>query len=67
MKTNEILNNMFENPLINITFLIIFIIAGFALYKYPQKKNQSNFMVIEQQVQWKIKKMGFAQNILLKK
>jgi uncharacterized membrane protein len=43
MKTNEILNNMFENPLINITFFggLIFIIAGFILYKYPPKKINS--------------------------
>jgi uncharacterized membrane protein len=39
MKTNEILNNMFENPLINITFFggLILILAGFIMYKFPPK------------------------------
>jgi uncharacterized membrane protein len=64
MKTNEILNNMFENPLINITFFggLIFIIAGFILYKYPPKKINSLYgyrttSSMENQEKW-----NFAQN-----
>lgn len=64
MKTNEILNNMFENPLINITFFggLIFITAGFILYKYPPKKINSLYgyrtaSSMENQEKW-----NFAQN-----
>jgi uncharacterized membrane protein len=64
MKTNEILNNMFENPLINITFFggLILIIAGFILYKYPPKKINSLYgyrttSSMENQEKW-----NFAQN-----
>ena len=64
MKINEILNNMFENPLINITFFggLIFIIAGFIMYKFPPKKINSLYgyrttSSMENQEKW-----DFAQN-----
>lgn len=64
MKTNEILNNMFENPLINITFFggLIFIIAGFIMHKFPPKKINSLYgyrttSSMENQEKW-----DFAQN-----
>jgi uncharacterized membrane protein len=64
MKTNEILNNMFENPLINITFFggLIFILAGFIMYKFPPKNINSLYgyrtsSSMENQEKW-----DFAQN-----
>jgi uncharacterized membrane protein len=64
MKTNEILNNMFENPLINITFFggLIFIIAGFILYKYPPKKINSLYGYRTTSSMENQKKWDFAQN-----
>jgi uncharacterized membrane protein len=64
MKTNEILNNMFENPLINITFFggLIFILVGFIMYKFPPKNINSlngyrTTSSMENQEKW-----DFAQN-----
>lgn len=43
MKTQEIINYTFENPLINITLLVglIFIVAGLIMFKFPPKKINS--------------------------
>lgn len=40
MKIDDILINLIENPLINITFFggLVFIIAGFIMFKFPPKK-----------------------------
>ncbi len=55
---------MFENPLINITFFVglLFFIAGFFMYKFPQKKINSLYgyrtsSSMENQEKW-----NFAQN-----
>jgi len=64
MKINESLNIMFENPLINITFFggLIFIVAGFIMYKFPPKNINSLYgyrtsSSMENQEKW-----DFAQN-----
>ena len=64
MKTNEILKNMFENPLINITFFggLILILAGLIMYKFPPKNINSLYgyrtsSSMENQEKW-----DFAQN-----
>ena len=43
MKIIENLTNVFENPLVNITFLcgFLFIIAGYILLKFPPKNINS--------------------------
>lgn len=43
MKTQEIINYTFENPLMNITLLVglIFIVAGLIMFKFPPKKINS--------------------------
>ncbi len=43
MSTQEIINSVFENPLINITLLVglIFIVAGFIMFKFPPKEINS--------------------------
>lgn len=64
MNTEEIVNSIFENPLMSITFFggLIFIIAGFVMYKYPPKKINSLYgyrtlSSMKNQERW-----NFAQN-----
>jgi len=64
MKTNEILNNMFENPLINITFFggLILILAGLIMYKFPPKNINSLYGYRTSRSMENQKKWDFAQN-----
>jgi uncharacterized membrane protein len=64
MKIIENLTNVFENPLVNITFLcgLLFIIAGYILLKFPPKNINSLYgyrtsSSMENQEKW-----DFAQN-----
>lgn len=43
MKIEEIINRIFENPLINITLFggFIFIVVGYVIFKFPPKKINS--------------------------
>lgn len=64
MKTNEILNNIFENPLINITFFggLIFILAGLIMYKFPPKNINSLYGYRTSRSMENQEKWDFAQN-----
>lgn len=64
IKINELLDIMFENPLISIPFFggVIFIVVGFIMYKFPPKKINSLYgyktsSSMESQEKW-----DFAQN-----